>query len=69
MVPRSTGQRISASDARYSQRTSDALRFFVAPFAIFFFWGREGLTSPGANTSSGKSQLEINMSVAEAAST
>jgi hypothetical protein len=66
MVPRSTRKEISASDARYSQRTSDALRFLVAPFAVFFFWGREGLTSPGANTSSGKSQLKTNVSVVEA---
>jgi hypothetical protein len=56
-VPEPTRKRTSASDARYYQRTSDALRFLAAPFAVFFFWGRVGLTSPGANKSSGRSQL------------
>src|SRR5277367_1083093 len=58
-VPKSARKRISVADTRYSKRTSDALRFLVAPFAIFFFCGREGLASPGPKTSSGKSQLDI----------
>ncbi len=61
VVPKSTRKRISARDARYGQRTSDALRFLAAPFVVLFFCGRDGLTSPGPNTSPGRSQLEINV--------